>query len=142
MEDVLLYCTDLAFEGDDIEAALAFRQTIDKRRIPSKELQRALIKADTAHTGYVDHKTFDKLFLRLCGGESFVKPDQLSDIKRYVDPLRDGKMDINVIVAMAIVCADVVRAENKLKNILKTMRVKGIDYRAILMEDAGTYCTL
>ena len=49
------------------------------------------------------------------------------------------KMDINVIVAMAIECADVLRAENKLKNLLKMLRVKGIDYRAIIMEDAGIY---
>ena len=142
VEDVLLYCTDLAFEGDDIEAALALRQTIEKRKVPWKELQRALMKADTTHTGYINQKTFDKLFMRLCGGDSFVKVDQLSDIKRFVDPLRDGKMDMNIIVAMAIVCGDVSRAENKLKNLLKTMRVKGIDYRAIIMEDAGTYCTL
>ena len=141
VEDLLLYCTDLAFEGDDVEAALAFRQTLEKRKVPSKELQRALIKVDNTHTGYVNHKTFDKLYLRLCGGDSYVKTDQLSDIKRFVDPLRDGKMDVNVIVAMAIVCGDVSRAENKLKNLLKTMRVKGIDYRAIITEDAGTCCT-
>ena len=139
MEDVILYCTDLGFEGDDIEAALALRQTIEKRKVPWKELQRALMKADNTRTCYINHKTFDKLFIRLCGGDSFVKVDQLSDIKRFVDPQRDGKMDINIIVAMAIVCGDVQRAENKLKNLLKTMRVKGIDYRAIIMEDAGTY---
>ena len=141
VEDLLLYCTDLAFEGDDVEAALAFRQTLEKRKVPPKELQRALIKADNTHTGYVNHKTFDKLYLRLCGGDSYVKTDQLNDIKRFVDPLRDGEMDVNIIVAMAIVCGDVSRAENKLKNLLKTMRVKGIDYRAIITEDAGAYCT-
>ena len=44
--------------------------------------------------GTIDTKAFEKTISKLCGGERAVKSDQLGDIERYVDPDRDGVLDI------------------------------------------------
>ena len=120
-----------------MEASQALRQTVEKRKVVPKELQRALVKVDSQRTGCVNYKDFEKVFLKLCGGESNVSSDQLADIERYIDPQKDGRMDINFLTAMATVCGDVVRAEAKLKNLFKILRVRGVDYRGALSKEAG-----
>ena len=137
LEDIQLYCMDLALEGDDVEAAQAMRQTIEKRKIPYKELHRVLSKLDSQRTGFVDHKSFEKAFVKLCGGENSVSKENLSDIERFIDPEKEGKLDLNFTVGLAIVCGDVLRAESKLKNLFKIMRVRGVDYREAISKQAG-----
>ena len=141
LEDILVYLMDLALNGDSLEIAQAIRQTLEKRKISVKELQRSLIKSDILRTGSVPHTTFEKNYLKLCGGENYVKSDYMTDIERYIDPNKEGKMDINFIVAVSTVCGDVERAENKLKNLFKIMRVKGIDYRQAILDERGKYHT-
>jgi hypothetical protein len=138
LEDLLLYCLDLALDGDDIEAAQALRQTVEKRKVAPRELLRALVKVDSQRTGFVNHKDFERVLLKLCGGENNVSSDQLADIERYIDPQKEGKIDINFVTAMATVCGDVGRAESKLKNLFKILRVRGVDYRAAFAKESGT----
>jgi hypothetical protein len=139
LEDLLLYCFDLALDGDDIEAAQALRQTVEKRKVAPRELLRALVKVDSQRTGFVNYKEFEKVLLKLCGGENYVSNDHLADIERYIDPQKEGKIDINFVTAMATVCGDVARAESKLKNLFKVLRVRGVDYRAAFTKEAGRY---
>ena len=121
-----------------MEASQALRQTVDKRKVVPKELHRALVKIDSQRTGFVNYKEFEKVLFKLCGGENNVSTDQLADIERYIDPQKEGKIDINFITAMATVCGDVARAESKLKNLFKILRVRGVDYRAAFAKEAGT----
>ena len=139
IEDILLYLMDISLRGDDVEAAVAIRQTLEKRKVPVKELQRSLVKNDVARSGYIDHKSFEKIYLKLCGGTTYVKSDYMTDIERYIDPKKDGKLDINFLLGICSLSSDVVRAESKLKNLFKIMRVKGINYRELINKDFGKF---
>ena len=138
VDDILLYLMDISLQGDTLEISIAIRQTLEKRKIHVKELQRLLLKNDIMRTGFIDHKSFEKIYLKLCGGENFVKSDHMADIERYIDPKKDGKLDILFLIAICNVNNDIQRAENKLKNLFKIMRLKEIDYKKIIMKDLGT----
>jgi Ca2+-binding EF-hand superfamily protein len=137
IEDILLYCMDLAYNGDSLDAALVCRQTLEKKKVPLKDLQRGLTRLDSKRSGQVNHKSFEKVFIKLCGGEGLVTSDQLADLERFVDPQKDGKVDINYLLAIATVSSDIPRAESKLKNCLKVMRVRGNSYRKELQREGG-----
>ena len=130
---------DISLRGDDVEAAVAIRQTLEKRKISVKELQRSLIKNDVTRSGFVDHQSFEKLFLKLCGGPTYVKSENITDIERYIDPKKDGKLDVNFVLSICTVSGDVLRAESKLRNLFKIMRVKGINYRELISKDLGMF---
>ena len=137
VEDIVIYCMHLAQEGDSLEAAQAFRQTLEKKKIPAKDLARALIKVDIKHKGTVSTDEFEKVFFKLCGGEQFVKRDLLTDIERYMDPQHDGEIDIMFVTGMATACADTARAESKLKQCFKLLRARGSNYREAVIRDCG-----
>jgi Ca2+-binding EF-hand superfamily protein len=128
---------DLAHNGDSQDAALVCRQTLEKKKVPIKELQRGLIRLDTKRSGQVNHKSFEKVFIKLCGGEGSVTSDQLADLERFVDPQKDAKIDINYLIAIASISCDTTRAESKLKNCFKVMRVRGNSYREELLREGG-----
>ena len=137
VEDIVIYCMHLAQEGDSLEAAQAFRQTLEKKKIPAKDLARALIKVDIKHKGIVSTDDFEKVFFKLCGGEQSVKRDLLTDLERYVDPQHDGEIDILFVTGMATACADTARAESKLRQCFKLLHARGNSYREAVIRDCG-----
>lgn len=126
--DLVSFCMDAALENDCIPAGDAVADTFVKRKIPAKEFARTLHKADGQQTGFVDHRLFEKAVMKLVG-QSNVTEDQLGDMERFLDPEKDGNIDINYAAAIVTIGGDVSRAESKLRNMLRILRVRGVNYK-------------
>jgi Ca2+-binding EF-hand superfamily protein len=133
--DLILYCYDLAWDGDSVEAAKAFQEAFLKTRVSVKEFHRTLVRSDTAKTGFVDSRTFEKVVAKLCGSK--LHPDIISDIERYLDPNKEGRIDLRFAAAMAYSSVDEARATMKLRNMLRILRSRNIDYKRELCESLG-----
>lgn len=121
--------------GDDREATLVCRQILDKKKISVKEILRSLNKIDRNHNGYLDSKSFEKVLVSLFHNE--IKNNQINILLNFLDPKKDNKIDINYFVSVITICNDVIRAENKLKNVFKIMRIRGIDYQHAILKEKG-----
>ena len=141
-DDVLLYLLGLAYDNDSLEAADALRETLLKKKVPAKEVLRQLSKSagKKDDTGYVESGTMDKILRKLSGGASSFSDDQMSDLLRFVDPEKHGLVDVGYITALCLVANDAARAEAKLKNCLRIMRLRGsggsATYRDALSDEA------
>ena len=137
-DDVLLFFLGLAFDNDSLEAADMMRDTLIKKKVPAKEVLRQLGRSSGRKddTGYVEHTVVEKVLRKLSGGTNAISDDQMSDLMRFVDPEKHGLVDYGYVAALCLVAGDTPRAEAKVKNALRIMRLRSLPYKDILLDDA------
>ncbi|NDD93320.1 hypothetical protein EBZ37_14720, partial [bacterium] len=139
-DDILLYFLGLAYDNDGLEAADALRETLLKKKVPAKEVLRQLGRSSGKKddSGFVECATMEKVLRKLSGGTNSINEDQMADILRFVDPDKQGQADVGYVAALCLVAQDEIRAETKLKNCLRIMRLRGSGsgYKEALLDDA------
>jgi hypothetical protein len=75
---------------------------------------------------------FRSIIVKLAGSSTNIF-DSIADIKRFLDPKREGYVDVHYAAAIVTAASDVARCEAKLRNILKIMRIKNMDYKKLFL---------
>lgn len=139
IHDIIIYCYDLAFETDNLEAAYSLKMVLERKKVSPKEFYRSLQKCDVKKTSYIDVPTFEKVVSKIYGmvmtateDVEILKSDDIVSLLNYFDHNKEGRIDIEYASAMSVICLDVAKASSKLRNMLKFLRIRHVDYLSIL----------
>jgi Ca2+-binding EF-hand superfamily protein len=130
--DLLAYFMGLAGDTDSMEISGCFKDLDLGKKLLPKDLARQMAKADVQNTGLVEDSTLDKVLKKLCG--SAAVPDLVGDIKAFFDPGNSGLVDRHYVAAVAAGCnpENAAVAEKKLRNSMRVLRLKNVDYKSII----------
>lgn len=132
--DLVLFCLDLALMNDNLEACQSIKRILDKKKTQPKEYARTLNKLTTKKSGYLDDVVYQKFLAKIYDmKENVAKFEEIEDVIRFLDPKKEGRVDIEYAAALGLICTDYNRATMKLKNMLRVLRTKNIDYKSILV---------
>ena len=132
VDDLLLYFMELASQNDSEEAFNAVKEVIVRKRVAAKEVTRLMLRSDSKGSGFLEHSTFEKIIVKLAGSSSNTF-DAIADLKRFLDPKREGVVDLHYAAAIITASSDPSRCELKLRNIFRIMRIRNIDYKKHFM---------
>ncbi len=136
IHDLILFCFDLAYLNDNLEASYALRRILEKKKMPPKEFSRTLSKANLSKSGYLEDVVFQKLMAKIYGMEtSITKFEEIEDLIKFFDPNKEGRIDIEYVTALAMVCIEPSRSSLKLKNMLNLLKSNDIDFKDILFRN-------
>ena len=140
--DLIIYCYDLAFELDNLEAAYSLKMVLERKKIPPKEFARNIQKNDPKKTGFIDVPTFEKVVSKMYGmvmtateDVDILKSDDVANLLQFFDHSKESRIDIEYASAMAIISLDISRASMKLRNMMKFLRIRHVDYLSILCKN-------
>ena len=160
IHDILIYFYDIVYKQDNLEIMSIIQSILNNnKKLSIKEISRILYKYDTNRIGYINDVTFRKFLTTTLytttstysnnnnksssnSGDKGHNSD-LDDILTFFDPLRQGRIDIEYVIAILYICNNndsntTNKAAIKIKNMLRILRAKNIDYKSILLSDLST----
>ena len=123
--DLLLYLYSIAMPLAEVPAY----QTLPSSLPSCHEICRRLASYDEELAGIVTCDQFESIMRQIRG----MSIDNIQSLENYFDPHNTGVIDTSLVEAYFDALENHTRVEYKLKNILKIMRIKDLDYSKYLL---------